>query len=212
MMEAIAKQKKRNTGIRELSEKQERRRERILDVAESHIYKNGFYKLSLDDLVQKLRISKSTIYENFGSKEGLVESVVERFEDKMESELESLVFNDDRSVAERLLSVAQFQGRIVIELTNKFLNDLEIHTPHLWEMHLKRKAIRREGYYRKLIQEGFETGVFDKDLDQEFVLRLYMEMSGIVCTSDIIDHISMNRTEAYEQIISIFLMGTKPQD
>ncbi len=201
-----------NSTTLELTEKQLKRKERILNVAETHIYKNGFYKLSLDDLVQTLRISKSTIYENFGSKEGLVEAVVERFEEKMESELEDLVFNDDRSVTDRLLSVAEFQGKIVSELTSRFLNDLRIHTPDLWELHLERKANRREKYYRKLIEQGFKAGVFDRKLDLEFVLRLYMEMSGLVCTSDMLDHVSMNRTEAYASIIAIFLKGVKPTD
>lgn len=207
----MKKEIENRTGL-ELTEKQQKRRERILNVAENHIYKNGFYKLSLDDLVQTLRISKSTIYENFGSKDGLVEAVVERFEEKMESELEDLVFNDERPVKDRLLRVAEFQGKIVIELTSRFLNDLRIHTPHLWDLHLQRKAIRRERYYRKLIEQGFQAGIFDKKLDLEFVLRLYMEMSGLVCTSDILDHVSMSRAEAYESIIAIFLKGVKPID
>ena len=48
-----------------LTEKQQKRYDRILLIAEDLMYQQGFYKLSLTDLTNKLRVIRSTIYDYF---------------------------------------------------------------------------------------------------------------------------------------------------
>ena len=67
----------------QLTQKQEIRLHRILASAEALMLSRGFYKLSLSDLTSELKISRSTIYEHFGAKEGLVEAVVDLYRKKI---------------------------------------------------------------------------------------------------------------------------------
>ena len=51
--------------------------DKIFSYAKSLFLKEGFYKITMDNLASGLKVSKKTIYKYFGSKELLVESIVE---------------------------------------------------------------------------------------------------------------------------------------
>ena len=61
---------------------------KILDVAENHFSKNGYYKTPLDEIVKKSNISKGGIYFHFPSKEDLFLSVMDRLAKKLLSKIE----------------------------------------------------------------------------------------------------------------------------
>jgi len=194
----------------QLTDKQHKRYERILVLAEEMIYEQGFYKLSLEDLTRHLRVSRSTIYENFGSKEGLVEKIVERFTHRLNTGLESIVKNDALSTVEKFIAIAQTQGEIANGRNDhKLLRDLKIHLPHLYATFEKGRKKREAEGYSVIVAQGIKEGIFDQNLPPDFVLQLYLKMGQLVCDTDILEHTSMNKTEAMETVIRIFLNGAK---
>ncbi len=56
----------------------ENTKDRILNVAYEKFLKYGFFKVSMDSIVQELKTSKSSLYNHFASKEDLVMAVVEK--------------------------------------------------------------------------------------------------------------------------------------
>lgn len=192
----------------QLTEKQLVRKKTILQTTEEIVYQHGFYKMSLDDLVGDLKISKSTIYDFFGSKEGLIEAVVDRFGERLEQGLEDIMNDSTLTVADKLFSIAHTQGTATACLKSKFMSDLRIHAPLLYEKFQEGKLRRTQRYYAPIIEAGMTEGLFDPSLDKTFILRMYLEMSALACSSGIFDHVSMTRTEAYMAIIKVFLHGT----
>jgi AcrR family transcriptional regulator len=53
-------------------------RSRILDAATSLIVENGYQSISLEDIAEKAGVSRRTIYDQFGSKRGVLEGIVNR--------------------------------------------------------------------------------------------------------------------------------------
>lgn len=191
----------------DLTDKQTQRKERILQAASDWFFAEGFYKVSLHDLVARLRISKSTIYEFFGSKEGLVEAAIDRLGAQLEARLDELVGARDKSVQQRILEIAEFQGEVAKNVGNKFFTELKIHSPLLWDKYQERRNVRVEKYYAKLIDEGREQGIFDPALDKDFVLQLYLKMSEMVSYTDIMEHVPMTKPQTYKALIKVFLRG-----
>ncbi len=192
-----------------MTDKKQQRRERIIKSAEERFFSDGFHKVSLDDLVADLRISKSTIYEFFGSKDGLVREIVIALSDRLESRLAEISADTAHSVHERLLAIAEFQGTVARNLSERFMTDLRVHQPELWDLFQQRREQRIDRFYRKLIEEGAAAGLFAAGYDKEFLLRLYLKMSEIVSYTDIMDHIPMTKQQAYTTIIEVFIRGTK---
>lgn len=90
-------------------------RELILDAAEAHMTRHGPDSLRLVALAEQLGISHPTILHHFGTREGLVQAVVERTARRLESQvLESMQKDPDDAAAvslmERLFRVLSDEG------------------------------------------------------------------------------------------------------
>jgi AcrR family transcriptional regulator len=53
-------------------------RARILDAASSLIVESGYHSISLEDIAEKAGVSRRTIYDQFGSKRGVLEGIMNR--------------------------------------------------------------------------------------------------------------------------------------
>ena len=193
----------------QLTEKQQQRYDRILTQAEAMFYEQGFYKLSLAQLTQQLRISRSTIYEYFGSKEGLVEAVTKELTRRLDKGLEEVVHHPELSTFDKFIAVTQTQSEMLKGNCYKLLSDLKVHLPHVYETFEAGRKQREASGYRVLVQRGMKEGLFDKRLPEDFLVQLYVKMGQLLSDTDLFQHISMTKAEAMEKIIRIYLNGAK---
>lgn len=196
--------------IEQMTEKQQKRYERMLKLTYEIVLDEGFYKLSLKDLTEKLRVSRSTIYENFGSKEGLIEKVVERFDEQLNQGLSEIMNDKTLSPYDRFLSIAdQLAKNSPGRNSYKFYNDLKIHLPELYDKYLVGRAKRIENVYHPLIKEGIKKKLFDKNIPEDFLLQSYLKSSQMVCETDMMENSKLNKKEAMYLLTKIFLNGAK---
>lgn len=192
-----------------LSDKQQKRYRRILAQAEELFHERGFYKLSLAELTQELRISRSTIYEHFGSKEGLVEAVVDSFSQRLNEGLASVV-ESELSTTDKFIAVAQIQGKSLNgKGDHKFLHDLRVHLPEAYERFMEGRKQREITGYGVLIESGLKEGLFDPNIPSDFLLQLYLKMGQMVGDTNLLENTSMGKEKAMELIVKVFLNGTQ---
>lgn len=72
------------------------RRDAILDVAERLMRTSGYEEMSVQDIQDELRVSRGAIYHYFGSKDAILEAVIERITDTVMAVVEPLA--DDPSL------------------------------------------------------------------------------------------------------------------
>ena len=196
--------------IDQMTDKQQKRYERILNFTYNLVVNEGFYKLSLKDLTEKLRVSRSTIYENFGSKEGLIEKIVERYDEKLNYGLMEIMNDDSLSPYDRFLTISdQLAENSPSTNIYKFYNDLKIHLPELYAQYLEGREKRTNNVYRPLIKEGIEKKLFDKNIPEDFLLQSYLKSSQMVCETDMMQNSELNKKEAMHFMTKIFLNGAK---
>ncbi len=194
-----------------LTEKQKKRYERIINTTEELMYQKGFYKLSLTELTNKLRISRSTIYEYFGSKEGLIECVVMNLSTRLNQTLEEISQSTDLSIREKFIDLAKRQSENQDANCFRLLNDLRIYTPHIYEAYEKSRRERESNGYSLLVEEGIRKGLFDPSFDKDFLVQLYLKMGQLSSETDIQEQVAMKKSQLMETIIRVFLDGTKRQ-
>lgn len=193
-----------------LTEKQQKRYDRILLIAEDLMYQQGFYKLSLTDLTNKLRVSRSTIYDYFGSKEGLIKVIVKRYDQAIDQAIQGISYDKTTSIYNRFLLVAKQLAKSVEGKDSfHFLSDLKTHSPDLYNLYQEGRKKREQFCYKPLVMEGIKKGLFDEKLKPDFILQTYLKLTQMVCDTDMIENSSINKTEAMEAIIKIFLNGAK---
>ena len=78
------------------------KRNEILNVAQRLIYTTGFEQMSVQDILDELKISKGAFYHYFDSKMSLLDELVERMMDEAIQVLQPIVDADDLPAVEKL--------------------------------------------------------------------------------------------------------------
>ncbi len=82
------------------------RRNEILDMAQHLIYTKGYEQMTIQDMLEGLRISKGGLYHYFASKEALLEALVDRM---------------GQEAAQNLLLITQDQNLTAVQKLRRFL-------------------------------------------------------------------------------------------
>ena len=93
------------------------RRNEILDVARQLVYTKGYEQMSIQDILDALKISKGAFYHYFDSKQALLDGLIERMLDEAEQVLRPIV-EAERLICHRKTSVL-FRYRRTVESVAK---------------------------------------------------------------------------------------------
>ena len=192
-----------------LTPKQQKKYLHILNTTEEMIYEHGFYKMSLSQLTHRLNISRATIYEYFSSKEGLVEQVVYHISKRLDNTLYEILENNQLGSREKFHELAKTQTENLDANCYKLLNDLKAHLPHLYKKFEEKRKERERNGYTLLVHQGIKEGIFNQDFDKDFILQLYLKMTQLLGNTDMLQHLRLNKREAMESIVNVFLKGTQ---
>jgi AcrR family transcriptional regulator len=83
-------------------EEYEIRRNEILDAAQRLVYTKGYDQMSIQDLLDEVKISKGAFYHYFDSKQALLEALIERLGKQVEPLLIPIVQDDHLTATEKL--------------------------------------------------------------------------------------------------------------
>jgi len=83
----------------------------VLDAATDVFWRHGYASASIGDLTEATALSRSSLYQRFGDKEGLFNEVLERYIDRVLSRMKSTVTQSSKaSVAALLLEFVPKEG------------------------------------------------------------------------------------------------------
>lgn len=182
-------------------------RDRIVRVAKQRFLKNGFYKVSMDSLVQELRTSKSSVYNHFSSKDELVKAVIDLLNIEINSRLSTILNDDKLSFKGKLISISEFTKELLTTVSEVFMKDLEINTPDIWDYYQKTRMERINKYYRRLFEMGVAEGLIRNDISMEIILAIYLNLMELPLKADNIEFLKMYNQNIYEDTTEVFLNG-----
>ncbi len=154
-------------------------KDNILNISSQLFLEIGFKNVTMDDIAEKMGISKKTIYSFFKNKYELVK------------ESTQLIFENACNDIERIKKLAKHPIEelyfVKSEVLKYFQNEksspvyqMQKYYPEIYN-DIKNQEYKRLGFLVKSsLKEGIETGLFRKNIDIDFVSRLYMNgMRGI---------------------------------
>ena len=98
-------------------------REKIIKRAEERFFKDGYRRVTMDEIASDLGISKKTLYKYFEGKESIATAVIEKIHSHIVSFLEEFNRNIPDPV-ERFEQVTLAASRKLSEIGNFFLDDI----------------------------------------------------------------------------------------
>ena len=139
----------------------EERKNEILDVAEQLFAEKGFDNASTNDIINRIGIARGTLYHHFGSKEEILDAIVERMTHDRIAQASAIIADRKRPLLERLtksmlaLNVDSEAGTEVLE---------QMHRPQNALLHQKMQERVIGGVVplvARLVEEGNGTGLFN---------------------------------------------------
>ena len=147
-------------------------RDDILDATDRLLSKNGYKKMTIDDLAREVGIGKGSVYLHFSSKEEIALSHVDRIIERLKTRL-SMIADANGTVPERLerMLVERVTFRFdSVQHYSQSLNELLAQLrPKLLERR-KRYFTEEERIFTQVIAEGIKTGDF-QDVDPHDIAR-----------------------------------------
>src|SRR2546428_8803762 len=140
------------------------KRNEILDVAQRLVYTKGYEQMTIQDILDDLRISKGAFYHYFDSKQALLEAMIERMGEGVEQLVLAIVHDPALPAIEKLQRVFDMLNRLKTARKELFL-------PLLRVWYADDNAIVRQKlrvvwlklvtpWYAAIIRQGIQEGVF----------------------------------------------------
>ena len=148
------------------------RRNEILDVARKLVYTKGYDLMSIQDILDELKISKGAFYHYFESKQALLDGLIERMLDDGEQVLRPIVEAKDMTAIEKFRRYFDAAGRWKVA-QKSFMLDLF----RVW--HADANAIMRKKQETAsikriapmlavIVRQGMDEGVFSTQYPEQF--------------------------------------------
>ena len=180
-------------------------REKIINFSRDIFFREGFYKVTMDQIASELRMSKKTIYKNFASKEVLVEDIVKGVKAEISTNLETLMSSEDNAVM-KLLELNRLLSGLLLRLKDKWINDLKIYLPNLWQEIDEFRNKRLNQVFSSIILEGQKEELI-KELPPEMMLIVFISTLSGVINSEFLLNNRFSYKDALEISLSILFSG-----
>jgi AcrR family transcriptional regulator len=99
---------------------------KVILYARERFFSEGFAKITVDEIVAELGMSKSTLYKNFLSKDALVEESVLSVVHEIMARVK-LVLDSDSNAIEKFRGMIVILTRNIMRFTEKFIRDMQIN-------------------------------------------------------------------------------------
>jgi AcrR family transcriptional regulator len=182
-------------------------RERIVAEARRQYFAHGFRGVTMDDLAERLGMSKKTLYAAFADKAALLDAVVEDKFRTVEEDLGEIVGKSAAEPLEALEGVlACLQGHMA-EIQPAFLRDLERLAPETFELVKRRRAEVIQKYFGKLLERGRRAGVIRSDIPLPVVMEILLATVQGVMTPPKIAELGLTPKSGISAIIAVIFEG-----
>ncbi len=180
-------------------------RNNILNTAKKQFFTYGL-KITMDDIANKIGISKKTLYKFFKSKDALLSSIMDLKMKEIKNIIKRaiLMFQEGKNVIDILKQIIKAMSKQLEEVNPSFTNDLQKFFPKL---SMKIQNFRNEMIFKnfsRMIKEGIKSNIIRKDIDPEIITYIYSIFIEAVLAKN---NPEFKLVDIFESIINIFFKG-----
>jgi AcrR family transcriptional regulator len=180
-------------------------KEIILEYARERFYREGFNKISMDEISSQLHMSKKTIYKHFPSKDKLIEDILVS-ECECHMKVEDEILSNETGVIRKIALMVKYNLSEFSKLSEKWINDLQIQKPELWKNYTRFKNIKHEKNFKKILTEGKKEKLI-KDIPLELILAGVEAIVKNILHSDFLKESKLSFKQALSYSLEIYISG-----
>ena len=181
-------------------------KERIIDQAMQMFVSQGIKSVRMDDIAQHLGVSKRTLYELFGDKEGLLYLAMERYSERNQQRWSELTANAHNVLDAMFMVLGEVMDKA--EVSSRMMDNLKKFYPAVHDKLMREGMSKNRRSLRCMLEQGIADGLFIDTINIDLAISvLYYTASAIVTRRDLMLPPGMSEREAFIQIIGNFFRG-----
>ncbi|HHC78313.1 MAG TPA: TetR/AcrR family transcriptional regulator [Flavobacteriia bacterium] len=157
-------------------------KEKILHTANELFLNYGFKSITMDEIARHLSISKKTIYTFYKTKTELVEACVYAMFDQISSGIDTICALKKNPI-EELFDIKEFVVENLKGEKSSPQYQLKKYYPSLFYTLQKKQFDLMQDCVLENLERGIETGYFRKEINIDFISRIYFV--GVISVKDI---------------------------
>lgn len=181
-------------------------KERIIEQAMRMFVSQGIKSVRMDDIAQQLGVSKRTLYELFGDKEGLLYLAMTCYFNQNRL-CWSASCADARNVLESMFMVL---GSIMdhADTTGRLMDNLRKFYPAVHDKLTREGTEKNRQEFRAMLRQGIADGLFIDRINIDLAINvLYYTASALVTRKGLVLPEGITEREAFVEIVSNFFRG-----
>jgi AcrR family transcriptional regulator len=184
----------------------------IIKHASELFFQFGPSKVTMEEVAERLGMSKKTLYKAFASKDDLLSAVVEDFQcgmdDMMKPAMEATFSADEEGFTAIIAGMSERVATTIGRTAHSPLfKDLQRSYPKIWAELEERRSQNIIKVFRQILDNGSKRGVFRPELHHQLFIDIYVNAIGYMMNPNTLDALSLTAGEAYRMMITTFFMG-----
>ena len=180
-------------------------KDQIIEQIEEKLFKEGFYKTTMDDVASELGMSKKTIYKFFPSKDDLVMAIAKHFMNVMKSKIVPAL-NTHKNAIEKLAELINILATAAEKVSPKRMDEIRKYFPNLWNEIDSFRTKMMFGNITKVIDQGKSEGLFI-DYPTTIIMNILVASIRNIVNPDFILNNNFSIIEAARYAFKIIIGG-----
>ncbi len=162
-------------------------------------------RFTLDDIVQRLKISRKTIYKYFLSKEDIFKAIIDEAYDDIHFK-QNLIFNDDvLTIKEKMYAVCTVETKYDNQMRLDRIYESEQSLPEVYQYFMKKYEVGWD-IICELLKQGIREGVFE-EVNIALVIQLLINGMKMLCQGNFQEENKITYKQGLEQTVNIIIKG-----
>lgn len=188
--------------------KEDKIRSRILNYAQQQFATVGYSKVSTTQFASELKISKSTFYKYFASKEELLFAAIDDFYDKFEQEIQSIIKGDRLDVTGKIESFLLSVRRRFTQVQASAVEDFRRAVPEAYAHLEERRKSIITGTLISLFEQGAKEGYFRFDIPPIIIANVLVQALQYLEHPEFISGLPYTFADMFHQVFSVIMEGS----
>jgi AcrR family transcriptional regulator len=180
---------------------------RILDFARDLFFRYGFTRVTIEEIVAELHISKTTFYKFFASKEDLLVSVLRDYYRTIRDGISDITGHVAGEYFEDLRRIILFIGGKMGRIDSRIRQDIRASTPEIWRTLQELQHGMVQSALEKAFAHGMKGGNVRTDLDAKSIAKVFLMTIESSIGNEGMRELSPSGQEPLPVLLKILLEG-----
>lgn len=181
-------------------------KERIIEKTAAMFMRYGVRSVTMDDIANRISISKKTIYQHFKDKKEVVKVCMEYLMNQDYDEIREIQETSKDSIHELVLMSVKFRSKMK-EMNPSLLFDLKKYHPTAWEVYLTMKDQCFRSTIVDALERGTKEGYIRSEIDIPIIAQMRMAHVEMGFNPDLFSPADYDIAHVQDQLFMHFVHG-----